>query len=101
MGRLGTFIFGMFCGAALLFAAMHYHVVRTGEGFYFVPKISKNLSDPYVDVRDFGLADWQQHRALAAAIMKNNQAELMGEPAMQNFRTRIRSAVDELLGPGA
>ncbi len=99
MGRVGTFIAGMVCGAGLLWGGMHYHVVRTTEGFYFVPKISNNLSDPYVDVRSFGLSDWQQHRRLAAAIMKNNQAHLMGDSSMNNFRTRILSAVDELLGP--
>ena len=98
MGRFGTFIAGMVCGAGLLWGALHYHVVRTTEGFYFVPKISQNLSDPFVDVREFGLSDWQQHRGLAAAIMKNNQADLMGDSSMNSFRSQLRSAVDLLLG---
>ncbi|QDS92590.1 hypothetical protein FF011L_13370 [Roseimaritima multifibrata] len=99
MGRISTFFFGMICGAGLLWGAMHYHVVRTTDGFYFVPKLSKNLTDPYVDVRAFGLSDWQQHRPLAAAIMQNNQSQLLGDASMTTFKDRILGAVEELMGP--
>ena len=47
------FIAGMICGAALLYVAMHYHVVRGNEGVFLVPKISNNLSEVYVDIREF------------------------------------------------
>ena len=49
------FLMGMVCGATLLFVAMHYHVVRGKDGVVLVPKISNNLSDIYVDVREFDL----------------------------------------------
>lgn len=98
MGRLGTFVTGMICGAGLLWGMLHYHVVRSPEGFYFVPKISKSLSEPYVDIRGFELSDWKQHRSLAAAIVQNNQAELLGDSSLNTFRSQLRSAVDLLLG---
>lgn len=65
------FMAGLICGVALLFMAMHFHLVRDNNGFSFVPKIQNNLSDIYVDVRRYDLEKWKQHKPLAAAIMKS------------------------------
>jgi len=93
---MSRFLFGMVCGAALLFIAMHYHVVRGNEGVYLVPKISNNLSDIYVDTRDFGLADWQRRKPLAAAIMQSNQSHLLEDSSLGAFRESVRGLVDGL-----
>ncbi len=66
----------MVVGAALLFIAMHYHIVRSEDGVYVVAKISNNLSDVYVDTREYSLSDWNSHKPLAAAIMKSDHAAL-------------------------
>ena len=87
---------GMICGAALLFIAMHYHIVRGNEGIVLVPKISNNLADVYVDIREFDLQQWKNHKPLAAAIMKSNQAHLLEDSAHQSFGNTVRDLFDGL-----
>jgi len=74
---MSRFLFGMITGAALLFVAMHYHIVRGKDGVFVVPKISNNLSDVYVDTRQFDLGDWKSHKPLAAAIMQSDRSDLL------------------------
>jgi len=90
------FIFGMICGAGLLYTAMHYHVVRGTDGVVLVPKISNNLSDVYVDIREYDLAQWQEHKPLAAAIMKSSQSHLLEDTAHRAFGDSMRGLVDGL-----
>ncbi|TWU24373.1 hypothetical protein Pla52o_23000 [Novipirellula galeiformis] len=93
---MSRFLAGMVCGAVLLFGAMHYHVVRGKEGVFLVPKISKNLSNVYVDIRDFRLSDWQQHKPLAAAMVKNNRSDLLEDASLSSFRNQVSGLVDGL-----
>ena len=96
---MSRFLFGMMTGALLLYAAMHYHVVRGNEGVFLVPKISNNLSDVYVDTRDFGLSDWQRHKPLAAAIMQSNQSHLLEDSSLTTFRDTLKGLMDGLFSP--
>ena len=93
---MSRFIFGMITGATLLYVAMHYHVVNGKQGVFLVPKISNNLTDIYVDIREFGLDDWQDHKPLAAAIMKSDQSEILSDEALGGFRDNIHDLVDGL-----
>ena len=93
---MSRFLFGMVTGAALLFVAMHFHVVRGNEGVYVVPKISNNLSDIYVDTREFSLSDWNAHKPLAAAIMKSEQTHLLEDASLNSFRDRVGELVGGL-----
>lgn len=95
---MSRFFFGMICGAALLFVAMHYHVVRGTDGVFLVSKISNNLSDVYVDTREFTLSDWQQHKPLAAAIMRSNKSHLLEDASLSGFRNSVDGLVSELWG---
>jgi hypothetical protein len=90
----------MVTGAVLLFVAMHYHVVRGKDGVFLVPKISNNLSDVYVDTREFGLRDWQGHKPLAAAIMQSNQSHLLEDSSLTSFRDTMKGLVDGLFSNG-
>ena len=93
---MSRFLFGMVTGAALLFVAMHYHVVHGKEGVFAVPKISNNLSDIYVDIREFTLSDWKSHKPLAAAIMRSDQSHLLSDSSLNSFRDRIGGLVEGL-----
>ncbi|MDA8746428.1 hypothetical protein N9N28_17530 [Rubripirellula amarantea] len=92
------FIYGMITGAVLLYVAMHYHVVRGNEGVFLVSKISNNLSDVYVDTREFKLADWQNHKPLAAAIMQSGKSEMLSDASMKGFRDSVSDLVSGLWG---
>ena len=93
---MSRFLFGMVAGALLLFLAMHYHVVRGKEGVYVVPKISNNLSDIYVDTREFRLSDWKEHKPLAAAIMRSEHSDLLDDASLNTFRDSVGALVDGL-----
>lgn len=95
---MSRFFFGMIVGASLLYVAMHFHVVRGKQGVFLVSKISNNLSDVYVDTREFSLSDWQQHKPLAAAIMKSNQTQLLEDSSLTGFRSSVSGLVDGLFG---
>ena len=95
---MSKFIYGMICGATLLYCAMHYHVVRGNDGVFLVPKISNNLTDVYVDIREYQLSDWQQHKPLAAAIMQSNRSHLLEDASLGSFRETTRRLVDGLFG---
>ena len=95
---MSRFFAGMFCGALLLFIVMHYHLVHGKNGVVLVPKISNNFSDIYTDIREFDLTDWKEHKPLAAAIMRSNQAELIDDSAHRSFRESVARVVDELFG---
>jgi hypothetical protein len=92
---------GMVVGAGLLWGAMHYHVVRSGDGFFFVAKIRNDLSDPYVDIREFTLDDWQEHRPLAAALVRSKQSHLLGDSSLKLFREQMDAILDSLMGPAS
>ncbi|WP_246151787.1 hypothetical protein [Rubripirellula reticaptiva] len=95
---MSRFFFGMIVGASMLYVAMHFHVVRGKQGVFLVSKISNNLSDVYVDTREFSLSDWQQHKPLAAAIMKSNQTQLLEDSSLTSFRSSVSGLVDGLFG---
>ena len=95
---MSKFISGMITGAILLYVAMHYHVVRGSEGVFLVPKISNNLSDVYVDIREFRLTDWQDHKPLAAAIMQSNQSHLLGDSSLSTFREGVEAVMTGFFG---
>ncbi len=101
MGRLGTFFFGVIVGAGLVFGSLKYHVLRTADGFHVVPKVASTFEDAYVDVRQFGATDWNEHRTLTAALIKANKEDLIGETAAYSLRASLRSALDGLTGAGS
>ncbi len=81
MKRLMTFLCGMIVGAVLLFGALQYHVIRANDGLHLVPKLNAKLAATYVDIRSFTLADWAQNPDLAAALINDDQHELVEEAA--------------------
>ncbi len=93
---MSRFLFGMITGAALLYVAMHYHVVRGDEGVYLVAKISNNLTDVYVDTRGFSLSQWKEHKPLAAAIMQSSQTHLLEDSSLNSFRSSVSGMVEGL-----
>jgi hypothetical protein len=77
--RLSTFIFGLVFGAILMWAAMAYHVVRTSDGFYVLPKRHAALEGSYFDVRDWTIADWSDRPDLAWTVSESGKTEIFGD----------------------
>ena len=91
---MGRFVMGMIVGAVLLYTTMHYHVIRSDRGFHLVPKFSQDFSYIYTDIRDFDLDDWRRHKPVAAALMRNQQGDLVGGSAADSFRNAVDRAID-------
>lgn len=98
MGRLGSFVTGVIVGASSLAVATHYHVVRGKDGVFVVRKVQNNLSDIYVDTRDFSPADWVEHRMLALAIMQADRGDMLQDASLDDFRGNLKDFVSGWLG---
>jgi len=87
MRRLMTFILGMITGGAVLYAALHYHLIRASDGLHLVAKTKPQITATYVDIRSFRVADWTQHPALLQALLNANKPDLVegaASDALQN-----------------
>lgn len=78
MRRLFAVLFGMMVGGGLVYVAFEYHVVRTEESFLLVSKQRANLSDAYVDIRDWKASDWKEHTQLAQNLTADGYGHLAG-----------------------
>ena len=95
MGRIYTFLVGVVIGFGLYHAAIHYHVVYATDGLHLIAKRPPRFAEVYVDVRNFGLADWQKHPQLILAIEKAGKREILSD-AVGNV---VEEAIDDLLPP--
>ena len=77
MRRLFAMAFGVLLGAAAMFIAFKFHVVRTKDDWVFVPKPSASLADAYVDVREWDTAEWTKHSQLVKALVLTGRADLV------------------------
>lgn len=77
MRRLFAMAFGMLLGAAAMFIAFKFHVVRTKDDWVFVPKPSASLVDAYVDVREWDTNEWTKHTQLVKALVLTGRADLV------------------------
>ncbi len=89
MRRLSTFIFGMVVGGLLIYGGLNYHVINTPSGLHLVPKVNSTLAETYVDVRGWGVAEWMQHKDVAAALLAADRQDLMQSAAEDSLRTGL------------
>lgn len=101
MERLTSFLLGVVVGGLLCFGSLKYHVVRAKDGVHLVPKLSSTFSETYVDIRSFGLSDWDQHRSLAVAIVHAQKGQLLQDQASDSLRQSVDNVIQGLKQPGA
>lgn len=85
MRRLFAMAFGVLLGAAAMFIAFKFHVVRTKDDWVFVPKPSASLGDAYVDVREWDTAEWTKHSQLVKALVLTGRADLVRKAVTTRF----------------
>jgi hypothetical protein len=95
MNRVSSFALGVFVGVVGLYMTMHFTLVRATDGFHLIPKIAAKLDDPYVDVRNFSLANWQQKQRLAIAILKSNKGHLLQDQKLIGFKQSSQQLLDQ------
>ncbi len=95
MRRWGTFLLGMAVGAAVLYVALNYHLVRASDGLHLIAKVDAGMADTYVDITEFGPADWANHVDVAMALVQAGRRDLV-ESATSGA---LRKGLDRLLTP--
>ena len=96
MSRLGSLLLGVVLGAALVYGALNYHVLRTPEGLEFVPKLSATFSDSYLDVRQYKVSDWADHEQTARAVVKSGKDHILKDAATRSVQEGIESLWDRV-----
>lgn len=96
MSRLGDFVMGVICGGALTAGTMNFHVVRADDGVHLVRKLTAGINEPYVDVRTFTAADWNEHKTLAAAIVRSGKGDILKDSSLKNFKNSIEGWLNGL-----
>lgn len=94
MNRLGAFLAGLVLGVAFTFVGLRYHVVRANDSFHLVPRQGGTLEDLYVDIREFDLKSWKEHKSLAIDLMAAKKEHLIGDTATNSINKRL----DNLFG---
>ena len=87
------FIAGFIVGAGTILFTMHFHVVRSEEGFHVVEKVTPSMADIFVDIRGWDGAAWRDHAALVASLTKAERTDLLKQAAGRT----ISNAIDGLL----
>ena len=97
MKKFLTFVFGVMIGAAVMFVTIKFHVIRADDGFHMVPKTLAKVNSIYVDIREFTITDWDDHRELALDLANSPKAYLL-EGAAKNS---LNDAVLDIFGSGS
>ncbi len=93
--QLGSFLSGMAAGGLLVYGAVTHHVLHTKDGFTTVPRLQPSFSDMYLDVREFGISDWNRHRDLAAAIVAAHKEQIFTQNAHQTVTQGVSDFLRE------
>ena len=70
-------------------------------GVHLVPKLTAQFSGAYVDVRQFGLTQWNDHRPLAAALVQAGKGHILQDSAGQSLHDSMHGVLDALSGEAA
>ncbi|MEX0717706.1 MAG: hypothetical protein WD066_14020 [Planctomycetaceae bacterium] len=97
MYRLATLLLAAAVGGAFMYFALQYHLVRTDDGFFVVPKRDVALTEIYVDVRDWSPLDWERRPALVEALIRHGRGDLI---RTETGRSLFRGVLERFELPG-
>ncbi|HEY6564075.1 MAG TPA: hypothetical protein VIY86_06235, partial [Pirellulaceae bacterium] len=66
------------------------HIVRAEDGMHVIPKLQSTLAQTYVDIRGYGIEQWNSRRLLAASITRAGKTELFRGAAIQPVHHAVR-----------
>ncbi len=89
MRRVLTFFSGVITGAAVIYFAMNFHLIRSRDGFHLIPKMNAQLATTYADIREFKVGDWAENAGIAAALVNANRGDLLDGALTDTFSNGI------------
>lgn len=96
MKRIKYLVLGIVLGGAAVAGALQYHLLQTTEGMVLVPKTDSTLSDTYVDIRDFGVSEWNEHRNIVDALLKADRQDVLKGSAVDGIKQSVDNILDRL-----
>ena len=84
MWRITWLLGGVILGATLTLGAQSYHVINTKDGIKLVAKRNSTLTDTYVDVRQWGVAEWSKHPDLMWTLAQNDRKDVLGTQTLEH-----------------
>ncbi len=87
--RLSSFFAGVLTGGVILYFAMNYHIIHARDGWHLVPKAAAQLTNTFVDIRDYKISDWAQHADIAAALVNANRRDLIDSAVNDTFQSGV------------
>ena len=75
---------------------MSYYIVRADDGTHLIPKATAQLGMPYVDIRGFDFADWNERRDLALAIVQAEKSYLLEDAAYSGLQQTMENVISNL-----
>jgi hypothetical protein len=100
---LKGFVMGVFVTSiAFIGGAFTHHVVRSQEGIKLVPRVEYAFLNIYVDVRNWGPADYWQHPEIAKALAQSGLKDAKSvvsqdyDQAVARFKDKMKSAGQQM-----
>jgi hypothetical protein len=92
MSKLKPFLLGAIVGAGCFFVGLQYHIVRTHDGYQFVPRTPQHsLGLAYADVRDWNAEQWADRPELARALVAHGSSGMIASSVAENLADSITS----------
>lgn len=90
MAKHKPFLFGSLTGAACVFFALQFHVVRSADGFRVVPRTPQHsLGLAYADIRNWNTETWTDRPELARALIANGASDLIASSVADSLSDAI------------
>jgi hypothetical protein len=90
MSKVKPFLFGSLLGAATMFGAMQFHVVRSHDGVQFVPRTPQHsLGLAYADIRNWNATQWTDRPELARALMAHGSSDLIAQSVADSLADSV------------
>jgi len=92
MNKAKPFLLGILTGAATLFLALQYHVIRSHDGFQLVPRTPQHsVGLAYADIRNWEAEDWLDRPELARALFAHGSSDLISESVTASLADSVTS----------
>lgn len=96
MGRLTSFLTGAFVGATIMLLVTKFHFVRADDGFHMVPRVTSSMTDTYADIREYSVADWNEHQLLLAALVRAEKSHVVKDKTLDHVGEKFGIAIQSL-----
>lgn len=90
MRSISSLLLGAVIGGVVTWGAFTHHVLRTDKGLTYLTKRNVTLTEAYVDVRGWGVAEWAKHPDLMFSVTQQGRTDVMSQPSASTIETTLK-----------